>query len=126
MSSAAHADYSDSTVAEMDFSFWSMRAFKEAFEGHNQQAPADAAVRTACMWLIYASDRLWSNILHRQVFDRRGDDAGTVMTQEMWESWEEALRGLLDSCSPGSIGLVDRALSRMKDARGTGLANRST
>ncbi|EFY84857.1 hypothetical protein J3458_014305 [Metarhizium acridum] len=123
LSSAFDVDYSDFRVPEMDFSFWSMRAFKEAFE---EQPPADSAVRTACMWLIYASDRLWSNIVHGRVFGRIDDDPGTVMTQDMWTGWEQGLRRVRETCALRTIGLVDRAISSMRLARRLPLVNGST
>ncbi|KAK2594737.1 hypothetical protein QQS21_007535 [Conoideocrella luteorostrata] len=83
ISSAYAANYTESTIDEMEFSFWSLRAFKEAFECTDNKPVTDSAVRVACSWLIYASDRLWANIGHGRVFDQRGDDPGVSMTHSM-------------------------------------------
>lgn len=126
ISSAYNVDYKELKVSDMDFSYWSQRAFKEAFVDHYDDKRTDSTVRTACMWLIHASDRLWSNITHRRVFDKQGDDPGVVLTQEKWESWEQGLRTVRDKCSADTIELVDQAISSMKGAREAPLVNGST
>lgn len=85
----------------MDFSFWSLRAFKDAFERRDgEPAPPDAALRVACLWLVYAADRLWANITHGRVFGRRpgSDGPGTVMTREMWDAWQRGLLASRETC----------------------------
>lgn len=125
ISAAYGVDYDEYKVSDMDFSYWSMRAFKEAFTDQYEDKPTNSTVRTACMWLIHASDRLWSNITHRRVFDKRGDNPGVILTQEMWESWEQGLLRVRDTCSTDTIEMVDRALSSMKDANKAPLVNGS-
>lgn len=123
LSSAADVDYTDTRVPELDFSLWSLRAFKDAFEPRN---PTDAATRTACMWLMYGSRRLWANIQHGRVFGRRGDERGVVLTKEMWDSWAESLRRLKEGCPhSGTINLMDEALESMNHLSGRPATNGS-
>ncbi|UNI13305.1 hypothetical protein JDV02_000062 [Purpureocillium takamizusanense] len=111
LSTAADVDYAETTVPELDFTFWSLRAFKEAFD---QQDSTDAAVRTACMWLIYGSKRLWANIQYGRVFGRRDGEPGVVLTKEMWDSWVEGLRRVKEHCQrPETHDIVDEALASM-------------
>ena len=120
LSGAAEVNYESPVVEEMDFSFWSTRAFKDAFEqrSEGQPAPTDAAVRVAGLWLTYAADRLWANIKHGRVFGRRGDDdPGTVITREMWEGWQRGLLASQETCeSEETRNLIGDALRRTEQA----------
>ncbi|KAI1821592.1 hypothetical protein F4861DRAFT_532882 [Xylaria intraflava] len=118
LSDAADVDYNDHLVGEMDFSFWSMHAFKEAFEPQEgQPAPTDAALRVASLWIIYAADRLWANIKHARVFGKRGDNPGTIMTRKMWDSWHRGLLAARATCNDEeTIKLISRAIGRAEEA----------
>ncbi|KAJ2996588.1 hypothetical protein NUW58_g923 [Xylaria curta] len=116
LSAAADVDYNDPVVGEMDFSFWSMRAFKEAFTpGEGHLVPTNEALRVASLWLIYATDRLWANIKYGRVFGRRGNDPGTVMTAEMWDKWQHGLSVAKTTCNDEeTLGLITSALRHME------------
>lgn len=102
----------------MDFSFWSFGAFKEVSEQtKDQQTPMAVAVRTACIWALYAADRLWANVKHGRVFGNRGDDPGTKITHEMWDSWRQALSDAQATCTEEDTKkLINKALAEMSRA----------
>ncbi|KAI3325415.1 hypothetical protein HD806DRAFT_447588 [Xylariaceae sp. AK1471] len=112
LSATADVNYEDPVVGEMDFSFWSMRAFKDAFEPREgQRASTDAALRVASLWFVHAADRLWANIKHGRVFGRRGEGPGTVMTREMWDRWQRDLVAAQATCNDEETGkLISNAL----------------
>ncbi|KAI0545371.1 hypothetical protein F4679DRAFT_561470 [Xylaria curta] len=118
LSAAADVDYDDLVVGEMDFSFWSMRAFKDAFKPREDQlVPTNAALRVASLWFVHAAKRLWANIEHKRVFGRRGDDPGTIMTREMWDSWQHGLLVARATCNDEqTLKLINNALRCLEEA----------
>ncbi|KAI1115950.1 hypothetical protein F5Y14DRAFT_408736 [Nemania sp. NC0429] len=116
LTAAAPADYDNPKIGEMDFSLWSLRAFKDAFDKTGKAVAApEAAVRVAALWVIYAAERLWANIEHGRVFGRRGTDDETVMTREMWDSWQRGFQEMRTTCSDERTGaLIHDALEQMR------------
>ncbi|KAH8656630.1 hypothetical protein BGZ60DRAFT_417398 [Tricladium varicosporioides] len=114
LSSAAEIDYTNLSPSDVDFSFWSLWAFNELNPKGDGIFPTDAAIRAASVWLIYAGDRLWANIKNRKVFNKVGNDPGTVITREMWQTWKQALVSIKStSIHEEARKLVDEALDKM-------------
>ncbi|KAF4637554.1 hypothetical protein G7Y89_g527 [Cudoniella acicularis] len=123
LSNAADVDYRDVIIPELDFSFWSYLAFKYVFEPEDigAQAPTDVAIRTACLWLVHAADRLWGNIKYERIFGKVGNDPGTKFTREMWDMWERELPSIKSKCTDEETRkLVDEALAQMRRASSEG------
>lgn len=56
-------------LENVDFAVYSLWTFREAFEGGLEPiATSQAALRGACLWMIYAADRLWSNVVRDRSF----------------------------------------------------------
>ncbi|PGG96499.1 hypothetical protein AJ79_09559 [Helicocarpus griseus UAMH5409] len=87
-----------------------------------------AAMRAACMWFIYAADRLWANSRSGHAYPEicgagsagsnyagRGWDG---FTRDRWDVWESGLQEALAACSDeGEMKqLIGDALAHMKRA----------
>jgi hypothetical protein len=118
LSAAAVVNYSDprSPMSQIELSFWCYTVFSQASQPRPIYPPSDdedsdendeeeedepvpkepigfhqpteCAVRAACMWFIYAADRLWANVKHRRVSD---SDDGQIMTNKDWDSWSNVI-----------------------------------
>ncbi|PYI00185.1 hypothetical protein BO71DRAFT_446095 [Aspergillus ellipticus CBS 707.79] len=69
----------------MDFSIYGLYTFEKAFE---EDQPAEA-VRTACLWFIFAGERLWENCQARRVFGDEDDTPRRGFDLERWQLWKE-------------------------------------
>lgn len=73
MTSVADVDYNSPRILHpMDFSHIGYYACCEAFEGEDDDEPGaqwESAVRIACIWFVYAADRLWMNCKHRRAVE---------------------------------------------------------
>ena len=83
-----------------------------------------AAIRLACLWLIYAADRLWENVNGR---DNNGKDVGCGkrfqsgkwkgFSRDRWSFWEERLLEAKVIYTSGEAKeLIEDALAQMKRA----------
>lgn len=114
LSSAAEIDYKNLSPSDVDFSFWSVWAFNALKPEGDRIFPTDVAIRAASVWLVYAGDRLWANIKNGKAFNKVGDDPGTVITREMWQTWKQALVSVkATSMDEEARKLVDEALDKM-------------
>ncbi|KAI1810012.1 hypothetical protein GGS20DRAFT_233256 [Poronia punctata] len=114
LSAAAPADDDDGRIPETDFSFWSIRAFKDAF---SPNTGGEAAMRVASRWMQYAATKILANVKHERVFGKRGDDPGTVMTTEMWDTWRDGFLTAQDIDWDEATGQgVSHALGCMDEA----------
>jgi hypothetical protein len=101
-----------STTIHTDFSIWALTAFKLAF-GPWESSPASThyAVRVACLWYIYATDKLWTKFQDEE--------------QEDWkrEDWDQYKQGLIDSQvqwrNQATKKLIDDALRELRRADGS-------
>lgn len=67
------------------------------------------------MWALYAAERLWANVRHGRVFDKRDDKPGTEITREMWDSWYGALvAAQTTGTDEETERLVDDAVTKMR------------
>jgi len=60
--------------ANTGFSLWALTAFQYAFgPWETPTSPTDIAVQAACLWYVYAADRLWTHVDNDQQLDyKRG------------------------------------------------------
>ncbi|KAE9401228.1 hypothetical protein BT96DRAFT_613086 [Gymnopus androsaceus JB14] len=80
------------------YSRWGIWALQTAFESEKPLERELAAIRLACLWLIYDADRLWENVNGR---DNNGKDVGCGkrfqgrkwkgFSRDRWSFWEERL-----------------------------------
>jgi hypothetical protein len=143
LSTAAEVNYSDprSPMSQIELSFWCYTVFSQAAkprpiyppsddedsDGEEEEEeptpkepigfhqPTECAVRAACMWFIYAADRLWANVRHGRVSD--GDDA-KVMTREDWDSWSSIIVSAQEwTTEEETKHLIELALDNAKRAQ---------
>lgn len=95
-------------MPQVDFSFYSLLAFDEAFR---VALPGEVAVRTACMWMIWDATRLWKHV-------EKGTKIGDwpIMTRKMWYSWELGLERVREWAGRELRGPVDEALAAQRSA----------
>ncbi|KAJ6439402.1 NAD-dependent epimerase/dehydratase family protein [Purpureocillium lavendulum] len=115
ISSAATIDYSKQSVHDLDFTTYSQGAFNIAFKTIGDHVPTDSDIRTACIWLTYAPQRIWANIHYGKVYGDQHFTAGAVYVQGNWDSWKENLQRLKKSCRDQEICEMLRvALEKMQ------------
>lgn len=98
----------------MDFSIYGLYACRDAFEEQRYET----AVRTACIWFIYAAEALLENCRNKRVYalhdpPRRGFDL------RRWCSWKLGLveaQARYEDEDEGTRGLIGAALARINQA----------
>jgi hypothetical protein len=82
--------------------------------------PADAAVRTASWWFVYAADKLWANVKEGRTIGRGGP--GKKYEEKLWEgfelerwgAWEQELRNATEKTKDeGTRKLIGDALAQI-------------
>ncbi|UNI24680.1 hypothetical protein JDV02_010410 [Purpureocillium takamizusanense] len=116
LSAAGRVDYNSPKISNMDFATMAEHDLHKAFQ---EQDPTDPVIRSACMWLMYASPRLWADIQHKRVFHTHHNE-GLVLTMHMWNKWSEGLRRAKTTCRPETCPLVNSAIGKMQLAEGEG------
>jgi len=74
---------SDLTAAAQhtDFSNWAFVAFKYAFgPWETPTSPTGIAIRAACLWYVYAGDKIWATVNGSEFWNRA-----------YWDGWREHL-----------------------------------
>ncbi|KAE8386312.1 hypothetical protein BDV23DRAFT_175564 [Aspergillus alliaceus] len=104
---------------------WTMQ-FALEHEMHTPEALVDtAAMEAACVWFIYAADRLWANVQHSRMYDvsagagsnRFKERGWNGYTRERWELWHECLQDAKGACTDERMGnLLEDALAHMRRA----------
>ncbi|GFG03318.1 hypothetical protein IFM5058_01369 [Aspergillus udagawae] len=94
----------------------------------NERSPASlgdtAAMEAACLWFIYAAERLWANVLNDRTYPeaagagpgKRCEEKGwTGYTRERWGVWEDALKEARAACENERMWkLIDDALASLR------------
>ncbi|PWY81905.1 hypothetical protein BO70DRAFT_379865 [Aspergillus heteromorphus CBS 117.55] len=100
----------------MDFSIYGLYTFEEAFE---KDKPVEEAVRTACVWFIFAGKRLWENCRAGRVFGGEGDPPRRGFDLERWQLWKGGIGAARLAIGGGdSQELVAKASAEMEGAEG--------
>ncbi|RAK98467.1 DUF3632 domain-containing protein [Aspergillus ibericus CBS 121593] len=75
----------------MDFSLYGLYSCREAFE--DDEARVEEAVRAACIWYMYAGQRMWENCQVQRMFGD-DDDPGPPRRFDMdrWGLWKDGLK----------------------------------
>lgn len=97
MTSVADVDYNNPRILHpMDFSHIGYYACREAFEAEDDDDPGaqwESAVRIACIWFVYAAERLWMNCRHRRVVEPSEPWTMKMGFQiDRWRSWKRCMR----------------------------------
>ncbi|GIK07663.1 hypothetical protein Aspvir_003329 [Aspergillus viridinutans] len=94
----------------------------------NERPPASlgdtAAMEAACLWFIYAAERLWANVLNNRTYPdvagagpgkRYEEEGWTGYTRERWGIWEDALKEARAACENERMWkLIDDALASLR------------
>ncbi|PQE33365.1 ras GTPase activating protein [Rutstroemia sp. NJR-2017a WRK4] len=83
----------------LDFSFFALRVLRDVFENEGKKSN-DLAIRSACWWLVFATEKLWVNVVNtRDMPDSTGVGGDLYekkgwkgFNRERWEIWREGLR----------------------------------
>ncbi|KAF2797476.1 hypothetical protein K505DRAFT_269393 [Melanomma pulvis-pyrius CBS 109.77] len=96
-----------STTVYSDFSLWARIALRSAFGPWDiPVASTHYAVRVACLWYIYAADKLWAKVQEKEVSD--------------WNKayWDRYKQGLVDSeakiRNQATRQLIEKALVQLR------------
>lgn len=91
---------------ELNFSpTWAVAFISAAFKSVQSTEQSEIAVRLACIWFIYDSQKLWNKI-----------STHGAITPEMWQQWKKGLEDVQQSSSEGAKSMVDKALAEIKRA----------
>lgn len=98
----------------MDFSIYGLYACRDALEGQRYKT----AVRTACIWFIYAAENLLENCRNKRVYalhdpHKRGFDL------HRWCSWKLGIaeaQARYEDEGEGTWRLIEAALGRINQA----------
>jgi hypothetical protein len=81
-------------------------------------------MEAACQWFIYATERLWANVLNSRTYPKASDagpgtryeeDCWTGYTRERWGIWENALKEARAECQDKRMWkLIDGALASLR------------
>ena len=95
LTASTNVDYSTDFIGPTDFSLYGLWTFCRAFEDESSSdIPPETAVRSACLWYIYAADRLWANVKNCRVFggpEAREKDPSSGYNRKRWDTWKEHL-----------------------------------
>lgn len=78
----------------MDFALYGLYACRDAFEEEHQY---ESAVRTACVWFIYAAEPLLENCKIRRVYNLH-DPPKRGFDMDRWLFWKQGLTGAQVRC----------------------------
>jgi hypothetical protein len=129
-SPANFVEYSELNPRPIDFSLYALGDFCAAFEVTTEpRAPNMTLLRATSLWMIYAVDRLWKNVLEKRDFRHKasGDNPaeegsayrklkkGWVgFNKERWEIWVKGLENGQDTTDTEVRALVERALEQVE------------
>lgn len=108
---------------------WTMQKALEDEEHPPETLVNTAAMRAACLWFIYASDRLWANVQNGRKYDKScgagsknpkySEKGWNGFGRERWDIWEQGLQDAKVACTDenGDMKeLIEDALAHMKSA----------
>ena len=92
-----------------DFSSWALTAFHYAFGPFlTTEEVTENAIQAACIWFIYAAERLWLNTM---------DDKRLDWSQNKWDDWKMGLSRTRERATSDSTRrLIDGALTKIRQA----------
>ncbi|ORY61460.1 uncharacterized protein BCR38DRAFT_467420 [Pseudomassariella vexata] len=106
---------------------WTISKALEAEKHPPETLVNTAALQAACMWFVYAADRLWANVQNGRTYPESAG-AGSPnpkyagkgwngFVRERWDVWEQGLRDANHACTDeGAKKLIEDALTHMEQA----------
>jgi hypothetical protein len=114
----------------IDFSLYALGDFCAAFEVTTEpRAPNMTLLRATSLWMIYAADKLWANVLEKRDFRHKASGSNPAeegsayrkpkegwvgFNKERWEIWVKGLENGQDTTDTEVRALVERALEQVE------------
>jgi hypothetical protein len=123
-------EYSEHNPRPIDFSLYALKLLRTAFENTTEPRASNMTLlRAASLWMIYATDRLWKNVLEKRDFRHKA--SGTNPAEEgraylkpktgwigfnkaRWEVWVKGLENGRETNDTEVRALVERALEQVE------------
>jgi hypothetical protein len=129
-SPANFVENSEQNPRPIDFSLYALGDFCAAFEDTTEpRAPNMTLLRAASLWMIYAADRLWANVLEKRDFRHKASGSNPAeegrayrkpkkgwfgFNKERWEIWVKGLENGQETNDTEVRALVERALEQVE------------
>ncbi|GKZ20023.1 hypothetical protein AbraIFM66951_001615 [Aspergillus brasiliensis] len=100
----------------MDSSPYALYACRETFE--DSDPLVEEAVRTSCIWYIYASQRIWENCQVQRAFGADDDNLPRRrFTMERWRIWKDGVKAAqLQFPRASTQEMIQKALAEIEKA----------
>ncbi|KAI0888772.1 uncharacterized protein GGS22DRAFT_184351 [Annulohypoxylon maeteangense] len=105
-------------TTSLNCSLYALWAMRSAFEG---TTPADTTLRAACLWIIYAGDRLLMNVENELTFEANLGIPGGSYKKKEWrgfnkermEVWKNGFKAAQTRHEGETRSMIDRALAKI-------------
>ena len=108
----------------MDYSSTALQVFSMALQSVELSVDTlarSAALPAACVWFIYAAERLWANVQNKRSYIQYDDNGDPVQernypfTRDNWDSWKGCLETAKDACKDDvKKRLIEDALAEIR------------